>query len=79
MGTEQASGPSRTSIDLVVWKPAGFVFYEIKISKSLRKCLREAIPQLLEYAFWPSADRATELVVVSPNKPTKDAKDYLAT
>jgi len=41
-----------TSIDLVV-KTAKFCwFYEIKVAKSLKACIRQAIPQLLEYAYW---------------------------
>jgi hypothetical protein len=78
VGTELTGGPPGTSIDLVVRTAKGHIFYEIKTSRSIRKCIREAVPQLLEYAYWPKDDRASELVIVSMNKPTTDAKEYLA-
>jgi hypothetical protein len=77
VGSEVRVGDDRTSIDLIVRLPVGLIFYEIKTSRSLRKCLREGVPQLLEYAFWPKDDRAIKLVIVSMNKPTEDAKAYL--
>ena len=78
VGTELTSGPPQTSIDLVVKIKQDYTFYEIKTSKSLRKCIREAVPQLLEYAYWPNDDRAVELVIVSTNMPTIDAENYLS-
>jgi hypothetical protein len=77
VGTEITSGPSLTSIDLVLRVKSSYKFYEIKTSRSIRKCIREATPQLLEYAYWPDQDRAVELVIISANKSTKDAKSYL--
>ena len=77
VGSEITSGPPQTSIDLVVKREKTYVFYEIKTSPSIRKCIREAIPQLLEYAYWPNDDRAVELVIVTANQPTKDAKTYI--
>lgn len=44
-----------TRVDAVVQRENEYWFYEIKTSQSLRACLREAIGQLLEYAFWPRA------------------------
>ena len=40
------------SIDLVVRRPDGYWFYELKTYQSPRACIREAIGQLLEYSFW---------------------------
>ena len=53
-------------IDVVARTPAGDVFYEIKSYPSLRACVREAIGQLLEYAFYPDKSNAVKLVVVAP-------------
>lgn len=53
-------------IDVVARTPAGDVFYEIKTYPSLRACVREAIGQLLEYAFYPDKSNAVKLVVVAP-------------
>ena len=77
VGTEIPARMLGVVVDAAVKSEAGLSFYEIKTSTSIRKCIREAIPQLLEYAHWPAANRARELVIVSTNRPTKDAKKYL--
>jgi hypothetical protein len=77
VGTEVPAGVLSTHIDAVVDGHDGYVFYEIKTSTSLRKCIREAFPQLIEYSCWPDAMRAVELIIVSMNKPTNDAKAFL--
>jgi len=77
VGTENATG-SGTAIDLVTaTSEEGCTFYEIKTADSVRACIRQAIPQLLEYAYWPSADRAARLIVVSHHRPTREAMMYL--
>jgi hypothetical protein len=67
-----------TSVDLVVKTDAFCWFYEIKTAKSVKACIRQAIPQLLEYAYWskkkPAVDR---LIIVGPKKITKEATAYL--
>ena len=67
-----------TSIDLVV-KTATFCwFYEIKVAKSLKACIRQAIPQLLEYAYWrDDTDIADRLYIASKFAMTKDAKAFI--
>lgn len=65
-------------IDLVVRdNNANFIFYEIKTSYSARRCIREAIGQLLEYAYYPNVKKAKKLIIVSPNAITSEGKDYL--
>ena len=54
VGTELPTGIG-TSVDLVVRQPNGYWFYEIKTFLEPRACIREAIGQLLEYAFWPGS------------------------
>ncbi|PIP76557.1 MAG: hypothetical protein COZ80_03825 [Ignavibacteria bacterium CG_4_8_14_3_um_filter_37_9] len=76
IGTENSSGYG-TSIDLVVNENGKYVFYEIKTNSSIRKCIREGLPQLLEYSYWPNRNLASKLVIVSENKITDDAKKYL--
>jgi hypothetical protein len=66
-----------TQIDLVRDENARYIFYEIKTYNSLRLCIREALGQLLEYTHWPSADNADELIIVSHNRITADAAQYL--
>ena len=76
VGTEVDTG-SGTTIDAVLKDGKNIVFYEIKTSASVRTSIRQAIPQLLEYAFWPDGKRAAELVIVSHLPITKTAKRYL--
>jgi hypothetical protein len=78
VGTELDSATFGTSVDLVVRTGTDFDFYEIKTSISVKKCLRQAIAQLLEYAFWPDQTRARRLIVVAQAKVTTDAKKYLS-
>ena len=51
VGTELDAGYGAL-IDIVVKESDGnFTFYEIKTSYSVRLCIREALAQLLEYAY----------------------------
>jgi len=66
-----------TRIDIVVRQEGEYWFYEIKTAESPRACLREAIGQLLEYAFWPGAPSVGRLVVVGEFPIDKDGAAYL--
>jgi len=78
VGTENATGHG-TSIDVVVKTDEFCRFYEIKTSRSVKACIRQAIPQLLEYAYWDAAKgNADELIIVGPKPATKQAEEYLA-
>ncbi|ABR91857.1 Hypothetical protein mma_3160 [Janthinobacterium sp. Marseille] len=77
VGTERATGYG-TLIDVVVKTKKFCWFYEIKTASSVKACIRQAIPQLLEYAYWNgSAQIADKLIIVSPLPVTKEAQDYL--
>lgn len=76
VGTELNTG-SGTSIDVVTKKNGKITFYEIKTSTSVRTSIRQAIPQLLEYAYWPAERRADDLVIVSHLPVTRTAERYL--
>lgn len=77
VGTEVATGLG-TSLDAVVCQGKKYWFYEIKIANSLRACLRQAIPQLLEYAYWRCDDSMIErLIVVGTFRITPAADAYL--
>lgn len=73
VGTELDTG-SGTAVDVVTRHKGKTVFYEIKTGPSVRTSIRQALPQLLEYAFWPEDRRADELVIVS-HLPSTDAAD----
>ena len=77
VGTEIDTGVG-TSIDLMVVISGRCKLYEIKTADSVRTCIRQAIPQLLEYAYWKnSAYKIEELIIVSPHKITSEAENYL--
>jgi len=67
-----------TSIDVVVKTTAFCWFYEIKVAKSLKACIRQAIPQLLEYAYWRTDNNvADRLYIASTFTMTSDAEAFL--
>jgi len=77
VGTEQETG-NGSKVDVVVRdSDKKFIFFEIKTSYSVRLSIREAVGQLLEYAFFPEAANPKKLIVASPNKITTEAKTYL--
>ncbi|MFC1968762.1 hypothetical protein ACFLVX_05210 [Chloroflexota bacterium] len=76
VSAEQPNGAG-TSIDAVVRLGTDFWFYEIKTANSPRACLRQAIGQLLEYAFWPGAQQANRLIVVGEKTLDEEGKQYL--
>lgn len=76
VGTEIETGYG-TSIDLVTKLAGETAFYEIKTCSSVRTSIRQALPQLLEYAHWPKDKRAQRLVVVSHLPITPDAQSYV--
>lgn len=65
-------------VDLVVEQTNQKWFYEIKPFDEPRKCLREAIGQLLEYAYWSSPEEPDRLVVVGKSELEQDGIDYLS-
>ena len=77
VGTEQPSGIGANSIDVALRIGEETTFFELKTNPSLRTCIREALPQLLEYAYWPAEVRSTKLVIVAEAVPTQDAIEYL--
>jgi hypothetical protein len=75
--TEAPTGDG-TTVDIVVKTDQLCWFYEIKTALSVRACIRQAIPQLLEYAYWQGdSSRADKLIIVSPRKLTLQAERYL--
>lgn len=68
-----------TSIDLVAKYNSELIFYEIKTASSIRLCFREAIGQLIEYAYWSKKTKPTKLIIVSENPITDKARNYLQT
>jgi hypothetical protein len=80
-GAENVSAPYKVNyvgeVDVAVRHGGNMIFFEIKTAPYAKSALREAVGQILEYGYWPNADRAKELVVVAEAKPTKETKQYL--
>lgn len=51
-------------------------FFEVKTDPP-KLCLRNAIGQLMEYAYWPDSERAEKLIVIGSTQPDEKAKRYL--
>jgi hypothetical protein len=79
VGTEIPNGVG-TKIDVVVRQVHEFWFYEIKTAHSPRACLRQAISQLLEYAYWPgSKEEPSRIIIVGESALDKESAEYLST
>lgn len=76
VGTELPNGTG-TKVDVIVRQPNEYWFYEIKTSSTARACIREALGQLLEYAFWPGAQTATRLIVAGEAPLDENGEAYL--
>lgn len=77
VGTEVPTGDG-TAVDIVVNTGRSFWFYEIKVADTLRAGIRQAIPQLLEYAFWKcEGDHAEKLFIVTEFPLSEAADKYL--
>ena len=79
VGTEISSGAG--GIDIVVKHDYNrFTFYEIKTALTAKFCIREAIGQLMEYAYWPKSTTVPQieaLVIVGKELIEKDGIDFL--
>lgn len=52
------------SVDLLVAKGGRKILFELKTTTSVRQAIREALSQLLEYAYWPPGNEDIEALVV---------------
>lgn len=64
-------------VDAAVRNGGHLAFYELKVAPSVQACVRPAIGQLLEYAYWPGSTRADELIIIGECAPDEDARAYL--
>lgn len=77
VGTEIPTGDG-CSIDVVLKTASLHVYYEIKTAPTTKACIRQALPQLLEYAYWGGGKNHVDLlVVVGPSKATPEGERYL--
>ncbi len=67
-----------TNIDLIRESLEGrTIFYKVKTYPSAKSCIREALGQLLEYAYYPDRKMADELVIVSQAPVQQAERDYI--
>lgn len=63
--------------DIIVKMSDGYELYEIKTALAPRDCIREALGQLLEYAYWPGAPVFNTLWIVGPSPIDIATQEYL--
>lgn len=77
VGTENPTGEG-TFIDVIVKTESFCWFYEIKTANTAKTCIREAIPQLLEYAYWKELDfEVNKLIIIAEAEIDQNAEKYL--
>ncbi len=65
------------AVDLRVTLPEQIMFFEIKTDSSAKRCIRNAIGQLFEYATYATEQKAHRWIVVGDPIPTADDLAYL--
>lgn len=64
-------------IDIVVKKDQDYIFYEVKIGSSAKSCIRQAVGQLLEYAYYYQSDLNVSLVIAGEHCMDQITSNYL--
>lgn len=75
VGTEINVGKKR--IDLVVKDNNKYNIYEIKTDKDVRTCIRQAIGQIFDYAYFEGLNNIDKMVIIGPSPITSEADVYL--
>lgn len=68
---------SGNKIDIVLNTEDGFHFYEVKVASSAKSCIRQAMGQLFEYAFWPGLRHASKIVVAGEHPMDEEARQFI--
>jgi hypothetical protein len=63
--------------DIIVRLPTGYELFEIKTALAPRDCVREALGQLLEYAYWPGSPDFHALWIVGPSPIDGETQEHL--
>ena len=63
--------------DILEKTPFGDNIFEIKTHSTLRKCVRAALGQIMEYQFWVTQERAKGLFIVSHFESDPEIDQYL--
>lgn len=65
-------------VDLILRESDGDIFFEIKLETTVKRCIRVALGQLLEYANYPDRCLAKRLVIVGNRQASDSDRTYLA-
>lgn len=81
LGPDKVSCEGATSsgrpADIIVSLPDGYELFEIKTALAPRDCVREALGQLLEYAYWPGSPAFNALWIVGPSPIDSETQEHL--
>jgi hypothetical protein len=81
LGLDKVSCEGATSsgrpADIIVSLPDGYELFEIKTALAPRDCVREAMGQLLEYAYWPGSPDFNALWIVGPSPIDSETQEHL--
>lgn len=64
--------------DLVVQDGDSYHIYELKTDKSPRECVRQALGQIMEYAYWPGSPPVSALWIVGPAPIDEQGQEYVS-
>lgn len=76
VGTENDTGFG-SKIDIVRKDNKSLIFYELKTGHNLKLCIREALAQLLEYAYFPGRRNADKIIIIAQHKIDSECTNYL--
>lgn len=76
VGTEICVGKKR--IDMAVKFDDKYDIYEIKSDSDVRTCIRQAIGQIFDYAYYGCSDNIGKMVIIGPSPITDEADKYLS-
>lgn len=69
---------NRNRIDIVVKTDENsFIFYEVKVGSSAKSCIRQAMGQLFEYAFWNNPEFEASIVIAGEFEMDKTTSNYI--
>ena len=75
VGTENHIGNKK--IDVVAKTGSGYNIYEIKTDKEPRGCVRDAMGQILDYAYFECTDVIHSMIIVGESPITNEVNTYL--
>lgn len=73
----EVSTSSGRPADVMVRLPNGYELFEIKTALAPRDCVREALGQLLEYAYWPDSPVVKAVWIVGPSPIDSETQEYI--